>query len=152
MTANVTNRETIRDALATLLTTALVGDGKPAQAVYNYKVGDFEGQSPVVTVTSGGTLRFEGDYGENLDGEFYLVITSYVLYADPGTDWGEDDAEDRLDLLEKSIADVLVDNYSHASGTWERIAIDGRTQVVEGEIGGELYLVEIIPVKVAKDD
>ena len=36
-----TSRATVRSALATLLEAALVGSGKPAQAVYGYQVGDF---------------------------------------------------------------------------------------------------------------
>ena len=50
-------RETARDALAALLETALVGSGLPAQAVYNYQIGDFQGQSPVVVVSSGPSER-----------------------------------------------------------------------------------------------
>ena len=52
----ITNRETVRDALGTLLSAALVGTGKPAQAFYGYMVGDFAGQSPVVVLTSSGTV------------------------------------------------------------------------------------------------
>lgn len=146
------NRSTMRAALALLFSDNLTGEGQPIQAVYDYKVGDFQGQSPVTTVTSGGTRRIEGDYGDEFDNEFYLVISNFVLYADPGTGWGEDDAEDRLDLIEKSQADVLKSNRSHPSGTWEWLEYDGRSQVVEAFVGGDMYLVEIIPVKVNKND
>lgn len=146
------NRSTMRAALAALFSTNLTGDGQPIQAVYAYKVGDFQGQSPVTTVTSGGTRRMEGDYGSEYENEFFLLISNYVLYADPGTGWGEDDAEDRLDLIEKSQADVLASNRSHASGTWEWIEYDGRSQVIEAFVGGDMYLVEIIPVKVIEND
>lgn len=50
MASDVTNRETVRDAFTTLLSTALVGSGLPVQAVYGYKIGDFQGQSPIVIV------------------------------------------------------------------------------------------------------
>jgi hypothetical protein len=142
----------MRAALAALISSNLVGAGKPLQAVYAYNVGDFQGQSPVTTVTSGGTRRYEGDYGVEFENEFYLVINNYVLYADPGTGWGEDDAEERLDLIEQSLANLFKTNRSHPSGTWEWLEYDGRSQVIEAIIGGEMYLVEMIPVKVTEND
>jgi hypothetical protein len=145
-----TNRETARDSLTTLLTSALVGTGKPAQAVYGYKVGDFQGQSPVVLVTSAGSERAEATYSQWRN-TFSLSIMVFVLYADPATGWGEDDAEDRLDLLEKTIADTLRANYSYAGG-WDRIIVDGASQVLEVDLAGDQYLLEIIPVKAGLDD
>lgn len=147
-----TNRETVRDALATLLTSALTGAGKPGQAVYGYKVGDFQGQSPVTLVMSAGSQRSELTYSTEFDNMFYLVIENWVLYADTAGSWTEANAEDRLDLLEKSIADVFAANYSHSSGTWDRISFDGRSQIIEVVQAGKAYLVEIIPVRVEKDD
>jgi hypothetical protein len=148
-----TNRETARDALAALLQSALVGSGKPAQAVYGYKVSDFQGQSPVVMVMSGGSGREELTYDVDWDNIFFLVIKVFVLYADPAAGWTEAMAEDRLDLIEKTIADTLSANYSHSGGAWERIGYDGRSQVIEVvSEAGDPYVVEIIPIRAEKDD
>lgn len=146
-----TNRELVRDGLAGLLQTALVGSGKPAQAVYNYKVGDFQGQSPVVLVTSAGSNRRHTGYTAKYENEFSLLLHVWVLYAEPGTSWGEDDAEDRIDLIEQAIAEVLSANKSYA-GYWYSIDYNGDTQIVEGNLGGSDYLVELIPVRVKVDD
>ena len=138
------NRETSRDALATLLDTALTGVGNPVQTVYNYQIGDFQGQSPVVVVSSGGTERtpytFEGDRAT-----FHLNIFVFVLYDDEG-DWGEDDAEDRIDLIEKDIAETLESNQRTTN--WESIQYSAGTTVDSVEIGGDEYRREVIPVVV----
>ena len=41
------NRETVRDQLATLLEATLVTNDEIVQAVYNYRISDFEGIAPV---------------------------------------------------------------------------------------------------------
>ena len=148
MSSNVINRETVRDQLATLLTAALVGSGKPAEAVYNYQVGDFEGKSPVVVVTGAGSGR--GNpliYGE---GSFLFEIHTFVLYALEDGSWTEAQSEDRLDLLEKSIADVL--NDANDSDTWMSVTMNGESEVDGVEIGGDEYRHEVIPVRVTIQD
>ena len=63
----MSNRGTVRKAFAALLTTAL---GSLAQNVYNYRIGDFGTQNPVVTVSSAGILReratFRGQQGNHV--------------------------------------------------------------------------------------
>ncbi|MCK6629346.1 MAG: hypothetical protein L6R45_29740 [Anaerolineae bacterium] len=146
-----TNRATVRKALAELFTTELTGAGKPAQAVYDHKVGDFEGQSPVVLVTSAGSGRKHAGYTTAYENEFSLLVQTWVLYADPGAGWSEADAEDCIDLLEKAIADVLAANKSYA-GAWFSIDYNGPSQIIEGNLGGSDYLIELIPVKVEVED
>lgn len=147
------SRESARDALATLFSDNLTGAGQPIQAVYNHEPGDFQGQSPVTTVTGGGVMREEGDYGDEWQNTFYLVVTNFVLYADPSAGWTEADAEDALDDVEQAQANLLRSNRSHPGGAWQWLAYDGRSQIVKvRQIGGETYLAEIIPLKVIKDD
>lgn len=138
------NRETARDALAALLQTVLVGSGLPAQAVYNYQVGDLAGQSPVVVVSSGGSerqrLSFQGSRAT-----FRLNVYVFVVYTDGG-DWNEDDAEDRLDLIEKTIAETL--DVSQRTASWESVNYAGETTCDSVEIGGVEYRRETIPVTV----
>lgn len=106
------NRETVRDAFTALLSTALVGTGLPAQAVYGYQVGDFGSQSPVVVVSDAGSMRSVMT-GLGSRAEFLFNIFVFVLYTD-GSSWNEDDAEDALDAIEKIIADVLDANQHYS--------------------------------------
>jgi len=111
MTSNVVSRETVRDAVATLLEAALVGVGKPAQAVYNYQIEDFGEQSPVVVVSSGPSHRGRLDSKELGDTAFAIDIYAFVLYATEDGTWTEANSEDSLDGLEKAIIDALVDGF-----------------------------------------
>lgn len=149
MAADSTNRETVRDALVTLLSSALTGAGNPAQAVYGYQVGDFQGQSPVVVVASAGSQRepFQLRGQRNL---LYFNIFVFVLFDDPDTDWDEDDAEDRIDLIEKEIADVVIDNRK--TDNWTHIRLEGRSTVDSLQIGGSEYRREVITVRIETVD
>lgn len=138
------NRETVRDAMAALLNTALVGAGLPAQAVYAYRVGDLGGQSPVVVVSSAGSERprMTAAGGRTT---VLLQVDSFVLYSDEGT-WGEDDAEDRLDLIEKTIADTLQANQ--ATTNWQAVDYAAQSERVDVEVGGLEYAREMILLRV----
>jgi len=111
MTSNVTSRETVRDAVATLLSTAMVGTGLLAQAVYNYQVDDFAEQSPVIVVSSGPAHRGRLDSQELGDTAFAIDIHVFVLYSLAGGTWTELQSEDSLDALEKKVIDTLVDGF-----------------------------------------
>lgn len=136
------NRELVRDGLATLLTTALAGTGGIVQAVYNYRIGDFAGASPVVTVSNRGVLRqrgtFTGDRATVL-----LQVDVFVLYAD-GASWGEDEAEDRLDAIEQGIAGVI--NANQQTLAWVSIEQTEPSARVDVVIGGVDYIREVFVV------
>jgi hypothetical protein len=149
--ATSVNRETIRDAFAALLNSALVGTGKPADAVYGYLHGDpFAADvAPiaVVVVTSSGSERTGSMGAQTFDVWVYLDVWVYVLYADPANSWTEANAEDKRDLIEKSIADVVQDNTSTTS--WDELQYAGRTTATDVQIeGGATYFVEQIPIRV----
>jgi len=139
-----TNRETKRDALTTLLSAALVGTGKPAQAFYGYKVGDFGGQSPVCALTSNGTELDARAVTSRRKITFSFILYTFTLYGEAGTAYGEDDAEDTVDLLEKTIRDTISTNLSTTN--WALIGYDGRTTVDSVLIAGEEYQRESIPL------
>jgi hypothetical protein len=61
-----------------------------------------------------------------------------------GKDWLEADAEDRLDLIEKEIYDVLKANRTST----RRYTVEGRTQTASIMLDGEEYRRELIPVSV----
>jgi len=139
------NRETARDALAALIQTAMVGAGKPVQAVYNYLPADLAGQSPVVTVTSAGSLRLPlTAIGSRA--EFLLQVDVFVLYNDQAG-WTEADAEDRLDLIEATLA-TLVD-ANQVSAPWSALSYaeaSSRTTAVT-VLGGESYAWETMRLR-----
>lgn len=142
MGADTPNRETGRDALLTLLQ-ASIGTST-VQAYYNYQVGDFGGQSPVVVVTSGPAEREYLSYGAaHMATTFRYDIHSFVLYVS-GTAWTEDLAEDRLDLIEKEIADCVQDNY--AGTIWQALTWAGASAIDSVVLGGEEYKHEVVTV------
>jgi len=143
MASDVTNRETIRDAFTTLLSAALVGTGLPVQAVYGYKKADFQGQSPVVVIAPSGTGRGAAAF-DKTGSDVYLDVFVFVLYSDEG-DWDEADATDRLDLIEKEICDVVVDNNSTAN--WIDVDYEGRSTIDDVAVGGQEYQRERIPLR-----
>lgn len=153
MSSNVVNREVSRDALATLLTTSLVATLGSVQAVYQYLVADFGGQSPVLVVTSGGTDRQKLAKYTVTHGLIYLDVHVFVLFALDDNSWTEHNAEDRLDLIEKQITDVLVDNYVY-SGYWQSIEYDQRSEVdpMPIKVAGDVYRHERIPLVVSVQD
>lgn len=142
MTSNVISRETIRDQFAALIAAALVGSGKPAAASYNHQVGDFEGKSPVIVVTSAGTNR--GSVLVSSPTQITLEVHNFVLYALEDGSWTEAQSEDCLDLLEKGVSDVVVD--ANDSNNWQSVEFNGQSEIDGVEIGGDEYRHEVIPI------
>ena len=138
-----TGRETARDALVTLLTTALVGAGLPVKSVSGSKVTSLEGVTPLVVVLSKGSSRdrmtFQGDRAI-----FSFSVQVWVLQS--GTAWAYADAEDALDEIEALIAAVFQDNDGTAN--WEILKYDGSTAVAEVAVAGVPYYIESIPTLV----
>lgn len=145
MTSDSVNRETIRDALAALLDTALVTTLQSTKIVYNYLVSDFKGRSPVVVVTSAGGERRK--IAQPLVGhtQALLEVHTFVLYALADESWTEQQSEDRLDLIEKQINDVLIDNYVYP-GYWQHIDYQLPSEVdpIPVKVGGDVYRHETI--------
>jgi hypothetical protein len=145
MASNVVSRQVIRDRLASHLTTALVGAGKLAQNVLNYRTDNFEGATPMVVVCSRGSDRDKMAEVSVVNTDVLLYIYTFVLYSDEDT-WGPDDAEDRLDEIEKVISDTMYDNF-HDDGYWISIDFDQQSQVETVVIGSLEYMREVFFVK-----
>ena len=145
MASNATSRQTVREHLATLLNTRLVTTLKSAQVVYDYLPADFDGQTPTVCVTSMGTDRAQMGFDEDYNSAFQLAIVVFVLYAEQGSTYLEDDAEDVLDLLEKQIADFIMDNR-RVAGKWDSLLHNDMTRIDYVTIGGNQYKQEVIAV------
>jgi hypothetical protein len=144
------NRETARDKVVTLLLADLVGTGKPAAQVLGHKAGkaDFEAGVPLVAVLSRATHR-ERMTRQGSRATFTFEIHSLVLAASSdGTTWTEAMAEDRLDLIDATIAGT-VDTFNNAAKT-DTVTMIGLGESAVGElpIGGEAYLEEVTPCTV----
>lgn len=137
------NRKVVRKAFAALLTAELVGSGKPVQAVYDYPAGDFEGQSPVITVTSGSSDRKPFTFQGTIP-TFDLFIDVFIVYAEAG--WTEAQTEDALDDIELEIANIVAANQVTAN--WEALGMPERSQTTYVLIGGKEYRRELIKVRV----
>lgn len=146
MTVTLIDRATVRGQLAALLTTGLVGTGKPVQAVYSYRIGDFGGRSPIVIVTSDGSDRSKLAQVSRAKTTFSFIVYVFVVYNTMDGNWTEGDAETRLDLIEKTISQIVIENDS-VPGQWA-ILSRSESKTDDVELGGALYRREIIPVEV----
>ena len=137
-------RHDAKNALTTLLTTALVGSGLPVEAVYGYRVGDFEGQSPVVVVDVAGS----GHPAPDVYGGWPVIanvnVYVFVLYSEQGTAYTNEDADEVLADIEARISAVIQANPSTA--TWSRASYRGDTLAGAVVLGGNTYKFEEIPL------
>ena len=138
------DRKTIREAFATLLTSALTA----AQVVYDHQPGDFGGQSPAVTVGSGGSSRppmtFQGNQTT-----VYLDVDVFVLTSESaGGSYTQADAEDALDQVETQLAGVIAADANQENGTWNTLDYADRSQTEFVIVDGKEYKRERIPIAI----
>jgi len=137
----VVSRKSAREALASYLTAKLVS----ATAVYPYQVADFNKQSPVCYLTSSKAFR-ERFTRDGFNSEFTINLHTFVLYPSEKTEgYTEQDAENILDQLEQETAEAVLAIKNHA--IIKNIRYGEPTNADNAvEIGGEMYLHEIIPL------
>jgi len=140
-----TNREIERDALVALVNANMVGSGLPLQACYGYQdAKSWPGkQSPVLIISSGGSERIKN--AASTGGwitTFYFHADAFVLYADDT--WTEADCEDRLDLIDVELFELLQAN-SHSKKKYN----PGRSTAGSVVISGEEYRRERTPIEVS---
>ena len=145
-----TSRKTARKALAVLLTSALVGTGKPAQACYAYPPADFV-ESPMIFIRSAGTATQRKGIGQTKGfNRFFLEIMVYVLAANYETGWTQEAVADALDDIEAGVRDVLLTNPTNAA--WTNLGIPDQVSEVyhlsADQSGGVVFDAEIIRVEV----
>jgi hypothetical protein len=148
MAANSINRETIRDAWSDLLHTKLV-DGGITDKEYGYRTSDFQNPVSVTVTTSAGSQRMQNPGDQTLDVWILIDTWTFTLYSEKDQTWTPAEAEDKRDLIEKSIAD-LVQDYSSYEGYWDDVQYAGPTEAGEGQVreeGGVNYFIERIPLK-----
>jgi len=132
---SVQNRKAVREEFGALLSAVLT-----PYVVYVDQPSDFEGQSPVVVLASTGSER-EGATRRTFGGPIAPLfrITAYVFVL-PGSG-----ADDQLDDIERSIAQLIADQVSGAS--WSAIGYSERTTAEFISIlDGTEYKREIIPL------
>lgn len=155
MASSAASREACRDYLATLLETKLVTDLGEVEAVYNYQKGRLDGLTPVVMVVSAGSGRSRHGLGsEKFRSRFRFLIKNCVAEAETAEGWTEQDVDDMLDLLEKRVSDVVMDNRKNGSSPWANGQLyldseqkDGFSEIVAvSDLSGQGYQIEMIPV------
>lgn len=146
MSANAANRETVRDAIATGLGTALVGDGLPCAEVLNYDKGLID-LAPSLRVLSGGSARNQhGQGSENYRNKFRIVLRWYVPDASTDDSWTELNVEDTLDEIDRRVANWVMDNINTAN--WHRLMypLEQMSTIAPAmpvkDAGGNVYMME----------
>lgn len=78
----------------------------------------------------------------------YFDLYVFVAYADQSTGWTDENSEDKLDDIEKTIADVVADNERN-SGNWESLKMADRSETAEfvAIVGGMSYRREVFPLE-----
>ena len=149
------NRQIFREAINELFKARMgsAGDGLlNDEAFYPYRVGDFGQQFPVILIASQGSERERIQRGgEDWDTNIFLTVEVFVAYAIESVAWTEADAEDALDLIEKTMADIVMDNRSKAQNAnvpWDALHYDGRSDArLNVEIGGIEYRREVLTLR-----
>ena len=134
MSANCPNQADVRAELATLLQTKLVDNLDIVNEVH-----------PSLCALTGKTTVMVEDAGiERLDDTldrdsnktiFYFKVYVFVPFGEDQAGWNAADAANHRNLIEKYIADCLIDNVE--TDFWHYIAHDGRSDpdtIKEGEI------------------
>lgn len=135
------SREVVRKELH-----GLFSAGVPAaQLVIPYQSAEFEGKSPVVMLTSAGTVRSQFT-ASGLRARMYFGVHIFVLHADPDSGWTEADAEDAIDQVEYEISQVFEANQT--SEYWQGITWEDTSIIDKITVSGDPFLYEVIPIAV----
>jgi len=153
-----TNRQTKRERIAAILTTNLVGAGKPVSVVYAYQKSKLD-VSPVLLVMSSGSERNKNKIGSTLyRNRFGFEIHSLIRDTDD-SGLTEQQREDRLDLIDKMIADTVAQYES--DNEWDRLYFSGNdsrngeatpSKATKVMIDGKPFILEIFNVEVLCND
>lgn len=138
-----TSRRQVREELASRLEAYL----NSAQAIYDHKPADLNGQHPAVMVLSSGVSR-DKTATAGFGAIYFMEIHNLVLYADSNQEWSEEDAEDALDLLEYELSTFMNTKAEQKNTYWKSIRYLGRSVIGKLIIGGTAYQDEIIPLQI----
>jgi hypothetical protein len=150
--SNVTNRSVIRKAVATLFEAGLVDEDDPTKPVDEVVLA-IPSDITSGTVVAVSSKSFHGKKLANRDviskSSFFITAFIYVATAKVVDEhgvivWDEYSAEDQIDLVEKMIADIIIDN-NIKEGTWMQISYAEKTGT-DYTIVTEEYRRETIPL------
>jgi len=112
------------------------------------KISDTSGIDIGSAVVVQDDLSYESATVSNISADTSITVSTLVnSYTTPEVYiWNEEKSEDRLDLLEKTISDTLMDN--EITELWSSISFDGNTLAADVALGGTEYRHEVIPVVV----
>lgn len=135
------DRQTTREALATEAAAYVTS----AQAIYDYKPDDANGQFPILAFESSGSartrVRFQGTHSV-----FAFNAHILVLYADPDQSWTKANADDAVDAMEHELA-TFIEAKPHVDGKWKNLQQVGPSVILDTVmIGGDRYIDEVVPL------
>ena len=132
MAADAVNRQSVRQVLATLCTTAMSGI---VDAVYQYERSVITDKTALMVLSSGSQRRPAGINDTRWFNEFNIEVLSFVRKPNTlsgttgGTNWTEENVEDALDLIDKKLADVIADNRNNTA-YWSYIEFANESSVI----------------------
>ena len=144
MGSAILSRATVRKAVAALFT-PLVQSGL-VQVVYDYQVGDLQGQSPVIVVVSGPAKHEKITERSGTETHHVINVHLLVLYATEDGAWTEEMSEDKIDAVEKAVADVLIDNAF--TEPWVELTMGDFSEVTAMLVGNVTYRHEAVSTDV----
>ena len=154
MTADAANRKACRNEFTRLLTLAMVTNVQIVDSVIGYETVNVEGKSCVVVTSNGSRRGKRGISDDRWNNSFLFEVLSFVEKANTlsenqgGSNWTEKDVEDKLDDIDKYIADVVAANRSNP-GQWSYIQFtDDYSDIIAGRERFIDRISETIPYKV----
>lgn len=145
-------RKEVRKALGQAIATDLAGTNLPLADFSTYHKGDFEGASPVGTISSGGGEPVPFTTLGSKDRYYYLVSMLVIRpIQEELTSYSEEDAEDALDDAYDEFRQWVENNRRDNSGEgmWNWVEIEGRSTITPvTDAGGRGYFMETIPISV----
>lgn len=141
MATTFISRETTRDGLVALF----IADGS-WQKVFGYfpTENDIDGQDPFLIITSAGTEQDMAGDSYNPT-KYMFFFTSFVLMddSDVGGSWTNQNAEDKLDELDKKFRQIVRDNPNGGAFADALTFADGQSQTDTIKLYGVLYRTEM---------
>jgi len=137
----MTRRDQSREELGALLKLAI----PDFQEVYQSNQADFDGKTPVAALMSTGSGPTPLT-GRGLKKTFFYTLNIWVLSVSEDDDWTLQDAENQLDDLRGQVDDFIGKNQ-RVKGKWEMLTFDDRSVILDDTLGGEMYLHEVVPLR-----
>ena len=146
MASAVINRSVVRKAIAALFTGLTTGGTPLVKVVYDYQIGDLQGQSPVIVVVSGPASHEKISERGLTETHHIIYVHLFVLYATEDGLWTEAASEDKIDAVEKAVTDLVIDNF--AATAWFTLSLGEFSEVTAISMANVLYRHESISVDV----